>query len=62
MVDGTMRMAAVKLRPEITLDPGADIAKARARTSNPISASPLNRSRRSKARGVPCRGVGCEDA
>jgi organic hydroperoxide reductase OsmC/OhrA len=30
MVDGQMRMAAVKLRPQITLDPGADTAVARA--------------------------------
>jgi organic hydroperoxide reductase OsmC/OhrA len=30
MVDGKMRMAAVKLRPQITLDPGMDIVRARA--------------------------------
>jgi organic hydroperoxide reductase OsmC/OhrA len=30
MVDGKMRMAAVKLRPQITLDPGVDIVRARA--------------------------------
>ena len=30
MVDGKMRMAVVKLRPQITLDPGADVDKARA--------------------------------
>ena len=30
MVDGRLRMAAVKLRPQITLDPGADIVRARA--------------------------------
>jgi organic hydroperoxide reductase OsmC/OhrA len=30
MVDGKLRMAVVKLRPQITLDPGADIAKVRA--------------------------------
>lgn len=30
MVDGQMRMSAVKLRPQITLDPGADIERARA--------------------------------
>ncbi len=29
MVDGKLRMAVVKLRPQITLDPGADVAKAR---------------------------------
>ena len=29
MVDGKMRMAVVKLRPQITLDPGADVVKAR---------------------------------
>jgi organic hydroperoxide reductase OsmC/OhrA len=29
MVDGRLRMAAVKLRPQITLDPEADVAKAR---------------------------------
>jgi organic hydroperoxide reductase OsmC/OhrA len=29
MVDGKMRMAAVKLRPQITLDPGANVEKAR---------------------------------
>ena len=29
MVDGKLRMAAVKLRPRITLDPEADVAKAR---------------------------------
>ncbi len=29
MVDGKVRMAAVKLRPRITLDPEADVAKAR---------------------------------
>ena len=29
MVGGKLRMAVVKLRPQITLDPGADIAKAR---------------------------------
>jgi organic hydroperoxide reductase OsmC/OhrA len=30
MVDGRMRMATVKLRPQITLDPNADFDKARA--------------------------------
>jgi len=30
MVDGKLRMAVVKLRPQITLDPGADVDKARA--------------------------------
>ena len=30
MVDGTLRMAVVKLRPQITLDPEADLARARA--------------------------------
>jgi organic hydroperoxide reductase OsmC/OhrA len=30
MVDGKLRMATVKLRPQITLDPGADVAKVRA--------------------------------
>jgi organic hydroperoxide reductase OsmC/OhrA len=29
MVDGKMRMAVVKLRPQITLDPGANVEKAR---------------------------------
>jgi organic hydroperoxide reductase OsmC/OhrA len=29
MVDGKLRMAAVKLRPQITLDPEADVAQAR---------------------------------
>jgi organic hydroperoxide reductase OsmC/OhrA len=29
MVDGKLRMAVVKLRPQITLDPDADVAKAR---------------------------------
>jgi organic hydroperoxide reductase OsmC/OhrA len=29
MVDGKLRMAVVKLRPQITLDPEADVAKAR---------------------------------
>lgn len=29
-VDGKLRMAIVKLRPQITLDPGADVEKARA--------------------------------
>lgn len=29
MVDGTLRMAVVKLRPQITLDPAADVEKAR---------------------------------
>ncbi len=30
MVDGKLRMAVVKLRPQITLDPAADITEARA--------------------------------
>jgi organic hydroperoxide reductase OsmC/OhrA len=29
MVDGKLRMAVVKLRPQITLDPDADVARAR---------------------------------
>lgn len=29
MIDGKRRMATVKLRPQITLDPAADVAKAR---------------------------------